>query len=95
MQFVGRGFNRVHIETTNEEVHQSIQIQEFIFLPPELVEVFKQFNTFYTSNFAEEDMTVRVPLISADLNRTAEYLETYGRDNMDSFAQAPEIYRKL
>lgn len=47
VQAVGRGFSRVHIETVNSEFHDTMRIQEFIFLPQDLVEAFRLVNTFY------------------------------------------------
>lgn len=46
MHAVERVHHRVHTETVNRNLYDNMRLQEFIFLQDDLVEAFKQFNTF-------------------------------------------------
>lgn len=85
----------MHVETVNKKLYDTVRVQEFIFLPPELVETFNQLNTFYANHVESDDMTITFSIIYEELNRTAEYLARYGRDNISSFVEASNIFGNL
>lgn len=89
---MGRGYLHLTIETTNRDFYDYIRVQEFIFLPEDLVEAFGQINTFFANH---ENIVISFSIVAEELNRTTEYLARYGLENMDSFAEAPLMFSNL
>lgn len=50
-------YHKIHIKTDNREAYDTIWVQEFIILPPDLEEAFSQFNTLFANQF-QEDITI-------------------------------------
>lgn len=89
------GFHKTHIELDNREAYDTIRVQEFIHLPPDLEETFGQFNTLFSNQFVE-DMTVRqVSVIPVERNATARYMASYGMNNLKVLVQAPGVFGNL
>lgn len=91
----GRGYLKVIVETINRNFYDTVRVQEFIFLPQELVEAFGQINTFFANHMDSENIAISFSIVSEELNRTAEYLVRYGLENLDPFAEAPMRFGNL
>lgn len=57
------GFHKTHIETDNREVYDTVRVQEFIILPPDLDEIFDQLNTLFANVYLEDVTARRVSII--------------------------------
>lgn len=76
------GFHKTHIETDNKEVFDTMRVQEYIFLPPDLEEAFFQFNALFANRYKEAETFRKVSIIPVELNATAQYIATFGIENM-------------
>lgn len=89
------GFRKTHIEMDNREAYDTIRVQEFIILPPDLEDAFGHFNTLFANQFNEGKTERMVSIILIELNRMAEYMAVYGLDKYSSLVQAPAVFGNL
>lgn len=75
---VKKEWGKIHIETTNRDVYDTIRIQNQFGLQEDQVEVYLLFNTLYTNHFKEGSTVVCVSWIPIFMNSLAEYLASYG-----------------
>lgn len=83
------------METVSREVYDDIRFQEFAFPPQNIEEALRQFNTMFNNHYIEEATARRVSIIPPAMNTTAEYLATYGLNNLTQFVEAPELFGNL
>lgn len=87
--------HKIQIETDNREAYDTIRVQEFIILPPDLEEAFSQFNTLFANQF-QENLTVRqISIIPVELNGTAQYMASYGMERLDALVLAPSSFGNI
>lgn len=86
------GFHKAHIETDNWEAYDTIRVQEFIILPPDLEQAFSQFDTLYTNQFHENLTARKISIIPLEFNSTEQYMATYGIERMVSLVIAPRVF---
>lgn len=90
-----KGFHAIHVETSNKEVYNAIRLQDVAFPPPNLEEPIRHFNTMFSNNFIEDITARRVSIIPLSMNATAEYMATYGLNNLTQFVEAPVMFDNL
>lgn len=83
------GFQKAMVETDNREAYDTLHIQEFIFLPPDLEDAFGQFNTLFNNQFQENITERKVSVILLEYNGTAQYMASYGMEKMQELVLAP------
>lgn len=72
-----RGFHAIHLETVNREFFDALNLQEVTFLPPNLNDAIRQFNTMFANNFIENATARKVSIIPQRMNATAKYRALY------------------
>lgn len=95
IQACKRDFHAIHMETVNREVYDAIRFQEFAFPPPNMEEALQQFNTMFNNHFIEEATSMRFSIIPPAMNATAEYMASYGLNNLTQFVEAPALFENL
>ncbi|KAL1808715.1 hypothetical protein ACET3Z_025705 [Daucus carota] len=78
---------KIHIETTNRDVYDTIRIQNQFGLQEDQVKVYRLFNTLYTNHFKEGSTVVCVSWIPTFMNSSAEYLASYGIQHLSCFVE--------
>lgn len=89
------GFHRSHIDLDNKEAYDTLRVQEFIFLPPDLEDAFGQFNTLFSNHFIEDITARQVSIMPETRNSTAIYMEIYGMNNLSALVQDPGVFANL
>lgn len=54
-------FHKALVETDNREAYDTIRVQEFIILPPDLEEAFSHFNTLFANQFQKTSKKGKFP----------------------------------
>ncbi|KAL1808091.1 hypothetical protein ACET3Z_025081 [Daucus carota] len=85
----------IHIETTSQNVYDTLSVQESIILPDELAEAYELFNTVHANNFVEGKSVRRVACIPARMNSTAQYMAHFGLLRRSQFAECPGLFGDL
>ena len=89
VQALKLGEQKVHFDIDNEDVYDVIRFQDEIVVVDELVEPLSQFNTLHNNHFNNGLTARRLSWVDVEMNRVAEYMATYGLENLKTYVEIP------
>ena len=82
-----KGWELIHIETSNLEVYDTIRHQEHVFLNDEQLEIYSSFNTIYANHYNGNKMKRVITSVPQRMNSSAAYLAHYGLTKKVAFGE--------
>lgn len=88
-------WGHIQIETSNPDIYDTIRMQEHLVLRDDQLEVYSLFNTVHANHFITNKTIRHISWVPQRMNGTAEYLATYGMNNLTEFSEFTGSFGEL
>ncbi|WOG96850.1 hypothetical protein DCAR_0416188 [Daucus carota subsp. sativus] len=87
--------HKIHIETDNERVYDTLRLQEQILLEEEQLDAYRAFNTLHANNYKVGTTKKSILHVPLHMNSSAEYMARYALENLKVFVETSKPFGNL